>query len=182
MGTKLNKEIETLKKEKSDINKKHSDLEEEFVVLKAKLTMEKNDMSSGYGNMKDDYNTIKSELSALRATYNSKSDDWIKEKLELERQVSDLETAIKSSAGNGWDAERNRFKSIIEDRDSQITNMKIEFDVSKSQLASARKENEDVKQKLQDYEKMNRYGKSATSSASSQDKGEVDDLKKQLAS
>merc|ERR1712179_863294 len=116
---------------------KHSDLEEEFVVLKAKLTMEKNDMSSGYGNMKDDYNTIKSELSALRATYNSKSDDWIKEKLELERQVSDLETAIKSSAGNGWDAERNRFKSIIEDRDSQITNMKIEFDVSKSQLASA---------------------------------------------
>merc|ERR1711990_983167 len=37
------------------------------------------------------------------------------------------------------------------------------------------------KQKLQDYEKMNRYGKSAASTTSSQDKGEVDDLKKQLA-
>merc|ERR1712226_112376 len=67
-------------------------------------------------------------------------------------------------------------------RDSQITNMKIEFYVSKSQLASARKENEDVKQKLQDYEKMNKYGKSAANTSSSQDKGEVDDLKKQLAS
>merc|ERR1712037_615127 len=106
----------------------------------------------------------------------------IKEKLDLERQVSDMENAIKSSAGNGWDAERNRFKSIIEDRDNQITNLKIEYDVSKSQLATARKESEDVKQKLQDYEKMNRYGKSAASTTSSQDKGEVDDLKKQLAS
>merc|ERR1712130_804792 len=178
----LKRELETANKEKKELTKKRSDLEEELVVLKAKLTSEKNDMSAGYGNMKDDYNTIKSELSALRATYNTKSDEWIKEKLALEQQVSDMENAIKSSAGNGWDAERNRFKSIIEDRDSQITNLKIEYDVSKSQLATARKETEDVKQKLQDYEKMNRYGKSATSSASSQDKGEVDDLKKQLAS
>ena len=179
---KLKRELEAANKEKKDLAKKRSDLEEELVVLKAKLTSEKNDMSAGYGNMKDDYNTIKSELSALRATYNTKSDEWIKEKLDLEQQVSDMENAIKSSAGNGWDAERNRFKSIIEDRDSQITNLKIEYDVSKSQLATARKENEDVKQKLQDYEKMNRYGKSAASTTSSQDKGEVDDLKKQLAS
>merc|ERR1719209_1981401 len=179
---KLKRELEAANKEKKDLAKKRSDLEEELVVLKAKLTSEKNDMSAGYGNMKDDYNTIKRELSALRATYNTKSDEWIKEKLDLEQQVSDMENAIKSSAGNGWDAERNRFKSIIEDRDSQITNLKIEYDVSKSQLATARKENEDVKQKLQDYEKMNRYGKSAASTTSSQDKGEVDDLKKQLAS
>merc|ERR1712088_226949 len=179
---RLKRELEAANKEKKDLAKKRSDLEEELVVLKAKLTSEKNDMSAGYGNMKDDYNTIKSELSALRATYNTKSDEWIKEKLDLERQVSDMESAIKSSAGNGWDAERNRFKSIIEDRDSQITNLKIEYDVSKSQLATARKESEDVKQKLQDYEKMNRYGKSAASTTSSQDKGEVDDLKKQLAS
>ena len=179
---KLKRELETANKERKDLAKKRSDLEEELVVLKAKLTSEKNDMSSGYGNMKDDYNTIKSELSALRATYNTKSDEWIKEKLNLEQQVSDMENAIKSSAGNGWDAERNRFKSIIEDRDSQITNLKIEYDVSKSQLATARKESEDVKQKLQDYEKMNRYGKSAASTTASQDKGEVDDLKKQLAS
>merc|ERR1712038_1756549 len=178
---RMKRELEAANKEKKDLTKKKSDLEEELVVLKAKLTSEKNDMSAGYGNMKDDYNTIKSELSALRATYNTKSDEWIKEKLDLERQVSDMESAIKSSAGNGWDAERNRFKSIIEDRDSQITNLKIEYDVSKSQLATARKESEDVKQKLQDYEKMNRYGKSAANTASSQDKGEVDDLKKQLA-
>jgi len=180
--TKLNKDIETLKKEKSEVTKKHEQLEEEFVVLKAKLTMEKDDMSSGYGNMKDDYNTIKGELMALRQTYNSKSDDWIKDKLDLEKQISDLENSIKTSAGNGWDAERNRFKSILEDRDSQITNLKIECDVARSQHTQAIKENADMKQKLQDYEKMNRYGKSAAGSNTSSDSSaELDDLKKQLA-
>merc|ERR1711874_253561 len=114
-------------------------------------------------------------MGALRQTYNSKSDEWIKDKL-------DLENSIKTSAGNGWDAERNRFKSILEDRDSQITNLKIECDVARSQHTQAKKENEDMKQKLQDYEKMNRYGKSAAGSNSSNDSTQqVDDLKKELA-
>ena len=174
-NNRLKRELEAAEKEKKDLFKKHSDLEEEHVVLKAKIAMEKKDMSSG-----NDYNTIKSELSALRATYNSKSDEWIKEKLDLEKQVTDMESAIKSSAGNGWDAERNRFKSIIEDRDSQITTLKIEHDVSKSQLTSSKKENEDMKQKLVDYEKMNKYGKTASNVISAQDKTEMEELKKQL--
>jgi len=172
--TKLKKEIESLKSEKSDIIKKHEALEEEYVVLKAQQTVE----SDG---MKDDYATIKGELVALRQTYNTKSDEWIKEKLNLERQISDLENSIKTSAGNGWDVERNRFKSIIEDRDSQITTLKIECDVSRSQFSSAKKENEDMKQKLQDYEKMNRYGKSATGSSPTSDTKELEELRKQLS-
>ena len=171
--TKLNKDIETLKKEKSDIKMKQELLEEELVTLKA--------TSSG-GNAKDDYHTIKGELVALRQTYNNKSDEWIKEKLDLEKQIKDLEMSIKSSAGNGWDAERNRFKSILEDRDSQITNLKIECDVSRSQHAQSKKESEDLKQKLADYEKMSRYGRSAAGNSSSSDSNDqIDDLKKQLA-
>merc|ERR1719300_494490 len=179
----LNRDIETLKKEKNEVVKKHEQLEEEYVVLKAKLTMEKDDMSSGYGNMKDDYNTIKGELVALRQTYNSKSDDWIKEKLDLEKQISDLENSIKTSAGNGWDAERNRFKSILEDRDSQITNLKIECDVARSQHTQAKKESEDLKAKLQDYEKMSKYGRSVAGTTSSDDSNsQIEDLKKEVAS
>merc|ERR1719410_2766237 len=181
-NTKINKELETVKKEKADLQKKHENLEEEFVVLKAKATMEKDEMSSGYGNMQDDYHTIKGELVALRQTYNNKSDEWIKEKLDLEKQVRDLETAIKSSAGNGWDAERIRFKSILEDRDSQITNLKIECDVARSQHGQVKKETEDLKQKLQDYEKMSKYGRSVAGTSSVSDSnGEIEDLKKQLA-
>merc|ERR1719192_628336 len=177
--TKLKNDLSSVNKEKSELQKKHENLEEEFVVLKAKLTMEKDEISS---NIQDDYHTIKGELIALRQTYNVKSDEWIKEKLDLEKQVRDLENAIKNSAGNGWDAERTRFKSILEDRDSQITNLKIECDVARSQHAQAQKEKEDMKQRLQDYEKMSRYGKSVAGSSSNNDSNEqVEDLKKQLA-
>lgn len=179
--SELRDNIETLTSEKLDIIQKHEALEEEYVVLKAKLTMEKDDISSGYGSIKDDYSTIKGELMALRQTYNSKSDEWIKEKLDLEKQVSELESTIKKSAGSGWDVERNRFKSILEDRDGQITNLKIECDVARSQYSSCRKENDDMKQKLQDYEKMNRYGKSASDSSPSSDRKEVEEIKKQLS-
>merc|ERR1712142_1099787 len=167
----LRKEIDTLKKEKKDLTAVHEQLEEDYVILKAKISTGKD----------DDYSTLQGELSTLRHTYNTKSDEWIKEKLDLEKKVKDLEQSIRSSAGNGWDAERNRFKSILDDRDNQITNLKIECDVSRSQHSTVKKELEDVKQKLQDYEKMNRYGKSATDSTSAAgSSSQLEDLKKQL--
>ena len=165
-------DVNKIKKEKQELEKVHKQLEQDYNVLKSKISDSKD----------DDYSTLQGELSTLRHTYNNKSDEWIKEKLDLEKQIKDLEQSIRSSAGNGWDSERNRFKSIMEDRDNQITNLKIECDVSRSQLSSTKKELDDSKQKLQDYEKMNRYGKSALESSSSVDaSGEVDELKKQLS-
>ena len=167
----LKSELETIKKENKDLTVKHEQLEEDYVILKAKISSS-ND---------DDYSTLKGELTTLRHTYNSKSDEWIKEKLDLQKQIKELEQSIRSSAGNGWDVERNRFKSILDDRDNQITNLKIECDVARSQHSSVKKELDDVKQKLTDYEKMNRYGKSAVDSGSADSSAKIDDLKKQLS-
>ena len=83
-------------------------------------------MKAEYNTMKNDYDTIKNELAMLRKTYNTKSDDWIKDKLDLQQRMRDLEESLSSSAGEGWEAERDRYKNIIEDRDSQITQLKIE--------------------------------------------------------
>ena len=83
-------------------------------------------MKSEYDAMKSDYGTIKNELATLRKTYTTKSDEWIKEKLHQQQRMKDLEESLCSSAGEGWEGERDRFKNIIEDRDSQITQLKIE--------------------------------------------------------
>jgi len=168
---KLKTDLEAMKKEKQDLVAKHEQLEEDYVILKAKI-------STGSD---DDYTTLKGELTTLRHTYNAKSDEWIKEKLDLQKQIKDLEQSIRSSAGNGWDAERNRFKSILDDRDNQLTNLKIECDVARSQHSSVKKELDDVKQKLTDYEKMNRYGKSAVDSGSADNSAKIEELKKQLS-
>jgi hypothetical protein len=84
-------------------------------------------MKADYDKMKNDHGTLKSELATLRKTYNTKSDDWIKEKLNQQQRMKDLEDSLSSSdGGGGWESERDRFKNIIEDRDNQLTQLKIE--------------------------------------------------------
>ena len=75
-------------------------------------------------------------LKYFRTTYNTKSDEWIKEKLDVQHRMKDLEESIRCSAGEGWDSERERFKHIIDDRDNQITQLKIECDVARSQVST----------------------------------------------
>ena len=78
--------------------------------------------------------------------------------------------------------ERERFKQIIEDRDAQITQLKIEGDVARSQASALRKDVDDLKVKLIDYEKMSKFQKvvSTDSEAVSNLESKVGDLKKQL--
>merc|ERR1712226_867828 len=175
-------EKELLKQELEDTIAKHELLEEEWVVAKAKLGMERDEMKAEYNGMKNDYGTIKSELATLRKTYNTKSDDWIKEKLHLQQRMKDLDDSLQSSAGEGWESERDRFKNIIEDRDNQITQLKIEGDVAQSQVSGQRKDIEELKLKLLDYEKMNKFQKvvSSDDKATSSDKQKLEELKKQL--
>jgi len=61
-----------------------------------------------YGELEEDRDTLQQELATLRQTYNRKADSWIKEKLEVQRRVRELEDAIRNSAGSGWDTERER--------------------------------------------------------------------------
>merc|ERR1712141_422999 len=175
-------EKELIKQELEDTIAKHELLEENYVVEKAKLTMERDEMKTEFDKMKSDYGTIKSELATLRKTYNNKSDDWIKEKLNLQQRMKDLDDSLTSSAGEGWESERDRFKNIIEDRDNQITQLKIEGDVAQSQVSAQRKDVEELKLKLLDYEKMNKFQKvvSSDDKQSASDKLKYDELKKQM--
>merc|ERR1712223_381312 len=177
-------EKELVKQELEDTIAKHELLEENYVVEKAKLTMERDEMKTEYDKMKGDYGTIKSELATLRKTYNNKNDEWIKEKLNLQQRMKDLDDSLTSSTGGeDWGSERDRFKNIIEDRDNQITQLKIEGDVAQSQVSTQKKDIEELQLKLRDYEKMNKFQKvvSSDDNSSSSDKQKLDDLKKQLA-
>ena len=170
------------KKEDEDMTKKYELLEEEFVIAKAKWTSENEALQQEHGRLVGDYETIQRELKTLRTTYNAKNDDWIKEKLELQRRIRDLEDSIRNSAGEGWEVERERFKQIIEDRDAQIMQLKIEGDVARSQASALRKDVDDLKVKLIDYEKMSKFQKvvATDSEAVSNLEAKVGEMKKQL--
>merc|ERR1712141_495447 len=146
--------------------------------------MERDEMKTEYDKMKSDYGTIKSELATLRKTYNNKNDEWIKEKLNLQQRMKDLDDSLTSSAGEGWESERDRFKNIIEDRDNQITQLKIEGDVAQSQVSGQRKDIEELKLKLLDYEKMTKFQKvvSTDDKQAADGKQKLEEMKKQLTS
>jgi chromosome segregation ATPase len=169
--------------EGSEMAKKYELLEEEYVIAKAMWTSENESIKADHSSLKRDNETIQKELSTLRTTYNNKNDDWIKEKIEFQRKLRDLEDSIRNSAGEGWEVERERFKQIIEDRDSQITQQKIEGDVARSQSSSLRKDVDDLKLKLLDYETMSKFQKvvSTDSETVSNLESKVDDLRKQLS-
>merc|ERR1712203_1103238 len=187
MGSNSSAEVEKelIKQELEDTIAKHELLEEEYVVAKAKITMERDEMKTEYNDMKNDYGTIKSELATLRKTYGTKSDEWIKEKLNLQQRMKDLEDSLTSSSGGeGWDSERDRFKNIIEDRDNQIIQLKIEGDVAQSQVSGQRKDIEELKLKLLDYEKMTKFQKvvSTDDKQAADGKQKLEEMKKQLTS
>ena len=156
--------------------------EEQLVISKARAETSKEELESEYGEIKKEYDTIKGELSALRHTYNTKADDWIKEKLDLQQRMKDLQDSLLSSAGEGWESERDRFKQIIDDRDNQITQGKIAEDVTRSQLNTARKECDDLKLKLLDYEKMSKFQKAVKpdNSANTELEQKLTEAKKQV--
>ena len=197
---RLKKEIEDLKKkgtsttstygasrEVRDLKEQVAKLErseEQLVISKANAETAKEEMEASHKNLQKEFDTIKGELSALRHTYNTKADDWIKEKLDLQQRMKDLQDSLLSSAGEGWESERDRFKQIIDDRDNQITQLKIESDVTRTQLNGSKKEVDDLKLKLLDYEKMSKFQKAVKSDSSNNSDMEqkLNESKKQLTS
>ena len=108
---KLKKEIEDLKKNKSSTSSygtnkevrdlkeqiaKHETTEEQLVIAKAKLSTEKEELESEFQSLRGDFDKINGELQTLRQTYNNKADDWIKEKLDLQHRMKDLQDSLMS--------------------------------------------------------------------------------------
>lgn len=82
--SELEAELAAEKQEYEDLTVKYELLEEEHVVTKAQLVMEKEHIQSQVAMGKREIENLEMELKTLRDTYNSKQDQWIKEKLDLQ--------------------------------------------------------------------------------------------------
>ncbi|XP_071748056.1 uncharacterized protein [Lepeophtheirus salmonis] len=142
-----------------NLKSKYDDIEKEISMAKEKLQSEMNDLENKYQKLKTEYSAVTTDLENLRASYNMEASIWAKEKMDLQKKLNEIGDKFNNSSSNGWTIERNRFKKIIEDRDAQINQLKIEADVSRSQVVCLKKECDDIKCKLNDYEKMSKFQK-----------------------
>lgn len=90
-----------------NLERKVQDLEEKLEEAEESQT-NPDKLQQDYNNLKRDHATIQAELATLRQTYNMKADEWIREKLEIQRRVNDLEESLRKTAGEGWESERER--------------------------------------------------------------------------
>ncbi|XP_050314721.1 restin homolog isoform X2 [Anthonomus grandis grandis] len=164
---KLENTITKERQKYDDLTAKYEILEEEHVVTKAKLVMEKETLENQFKNLKKDQTQLETELRTLRDTYTSHQDGWIKEKLELEQKVKDLSKINY----NGNDIEKQRLKALFEEKQSELEQVKKEYELIHDQMEYMRRENDELKRKLDDYEKVNKVQRniSADSSAMEQE-------------
>ncbi|RZC34944.1 leucine-rich repeat-containing protein [Asbolus verrucosus] len=165
------------KQKYEDLTAKYEILEEEHVVTKAKLVMEKETIENQLSNTKSELQDLEGELKTLRETYNKQHDEWIKEKLNMQEKIKEIE----KKTGNGNELEKARLKSSLEEKQLELDQLKKENDVINDQLEYMRKESDELRKKLDDYEKVNKVQRSISADSSAMEK-EIRQLKAKLSS
>lgn len=109
---------------------------------------------------------LETELRTLRDTYNTHQDKWIKEKLQLEEKMKESNRL----SFNGGESNRQRLKALLEEKQSELDQLKKEYEVIHDQMEFMRRENDDLKKKLDDYEKVNKIQRNISADSSAMEK------------
>lgn len=160
----LEKKKAAQRQDLEDLQNKYDLLEEDYVVQKAQftmaketteLTMSKENSEQDYITLKNDHDTIEIELKTLRETYNLRQDTWIKEKLDMQEQLKSLEDRFnKVSLDPASYSEKKRLKDIIDDKNQQLERYRRDEEAIKDQVSYYRRESEELRRKLDDFEKL----------------------------
>ncbi|CAL4063312.1 unnamed protein product [Meganyctiphanes norvegica] len=181
----LEKKLKKETKEVVSLQKKYDLLEEDFVVQKAQFTTSSEGNTEIYDTLKTEHDSIQSELSALRETFNNRQDTWIKEKLNMQDELKDLEERLsKASNDQNLSFEKKRLKDIIEDKNIQIDQLKRDEETMKDQLSYYRRDADELRRKVDDLEKLsalNERQKSTVNDTTTLD-ATIKDLKNKLSS
>lgn len=110
------------------------------MLIKAKLVMDKQAVEQSYESLRQEHTTVEGELRALRETFNLRQDTWIKEKLNMQERVKEMEDRQTRGGGDVWAAERDRLKEIIDDKVQQLERMKRDEEVHRGHMDTLRRE------------------------------------------
>lgn len=116
------------KQENVDIKSKEKSLERELHDAKLRLSQEKDTLVEAISTLKRSYDEKLVELKALKESFASRQEIWIKEKLDLQERVTEM--GGKATRLSELDSERRRLKEIVEERDNIIeTNRREEQEI-----------------------------------------------------
>lgn len=146
-----NKELEDqLSKEKkkyTDVIKKYDLIEQERAMEKVRLISDKETIDRELKSTKNKLIDVQNHESALK-----------REIEDLNRRVTELQKSSNSRSGNNQniEAEKNHFKTMMEEAQRDLAKKNHENDMNRDQLSQMKRENDDYKRRLEDFERIDK--------------------------
>ncbi|EEB17139.1 Centromeric protein E, putative [Pediculus humanus corporis] len=158
----LEKEVSEEKKKYEDLTTKYEILEEEHVVTKAQLVMEKEQAQSQVGINKKDIVKLETELQNLQDTLLNRQETWMKEKKELQEKIKENS---QKTLGK-WELEKSKLQALADEQKSLAEQLRQQNKSVVEQMEHMRKENEELRKKLDDFDKVSKIHKQMSADTS----------------
>lgn len=152
----LQNDINRENKKYTDLTGKYEQLEEEHVLTKAQLTTDKENVQTEMTGIKSKFTKLETEHIKLKKDHT----DISKRYTESLNRIKDLDS--KTTKITSIENERNRLKSSIEEKDYDLEKLRKENYMNMDLATQLRKENEDLRKKFTDFEKVNKVQSSFT--------------------
>lgn len=136
-------------KKSSTLTAQYELLEEEYVLFKAKLTTEKEKLES-------DIKALKSRVKDDDTVYKQEKEDLTKRVKDLQKKLTEAEHSSGKIATAANDLEKNRLKAKLEEKESEFNKLKQNHEMVVDQLSIMKKEFEESRRKLDDFERVNK--------------------------
>lgn len=133
-------------KKYGELNGRYENLQEEYVLIKAQLSTERQ-------NLQAEVNSVKNRISEIEVLRTEKTE--IAKKLnETQKKISDLESKnVKSGA---IQYEKNILKTSLDEKEKELEKVRKENEMNISYAAQMRKDNDELRKKLDDFERVSK--------------------------
>ncbi|KAM3967746.1 LOW QUALITY PROTEIN: uncharacterized protein ACR2FA_011294 [Aphomia sociella] len=156
---KLEHSLAVEKAEYDELTGKYEILEEEHVVTKARLTVEKEQAQGELLHVQKELNAALSNIKNIQDKNEAQSSTWQKEKSQMQSEISSLQDRL---CGGGWEVERARLNTRLEQREQELRTASDKLDVLTHHHDLLKKRLEEVRKKSEDYEKVAKVHRSLT--------------------
>lgn len=148
------KDVAKEREEYDDLTSRYELLEEEFLSMKNKLNTEKEQAEAALRQLRNDHEKTLKEISSLKQNFNARQEVFVREKQEFQGLIRELEA--KLTRLKDIEAERNRMRSNLNERDAIIEELKKSENCFRDDKEKLRRKNEELMRRIAELERSER--------------------------
>lgn len=156
----MEKDAAKEREEYDDLTTRYELLEEEFLTMKNNLTLEKDQLDAALKQLRKEHERISAELRSVKETLNARQELYTREKSEFQNLIRELEARVTRL--KDIEAERNRMRSNLNERDAIIEELKKTEKCFREEKEKLRRKNEELMKRVAELERSERHLRTLT--------------------